>query len=204
MNFTILLLVSLFSTFTVTVKSGLPDSCDLQKLCALEEKLRVMETRLTESESQILELKNKKNTTVIFSAGIDVGGGAHIGPSTRPQTLIYGEVQTNIGNAYSPTTGVFTAPVAGVYYFSIFYHSASTNPTQLELLKNTEAVLMTHDFAGQYGADRADNGGNAVFVQLQPGDQVSVRMNAKSHVWAYKHLTTFNGFLVSQMSEVNV
>ena len=46
----------------VEVRSCYPDMCDLLKeFGAMTEKLKAMETRLTESENQITDLKNKGN-----------------------------------------------------------------------------------------------------------------------------------------------
>ena len=44
------------------------------------------------------------------------------------QTIIMGTAVRNIGNAYSTTTGIFTAPIAGVYLFAanIRYDSAAS------------------------------------------------------------------------------
>ncbi|XP_042368629.1 complement C1q-like protein 3 [Plectropomus leopardus] len=161
-----------------------------------ETRLKDSETRLRNSENQILELRNKERTKVIFSAAVGEGS-KDIGPFNRDITLIYRDVKTNIGNAYSPSTGIFVAPVAGVYYFTIFYHAGGYHQSKLQLYKNNQHMVTTHDHASQH--DGADNGGNAVFMQLQPGDQVYVRMVAKSHVWGSDYHTTFSGFLVTQM-----
>ena len=91
-------------------------------------------------------------------------------------------------------TGVFTAPVAGAYHFTFFYHSGGEHPSKLRLFKNCERIVMTSDLKS--GSDKADNGGNGVILLLRQGDQVYVRMAAKGYVWADDY-TTFNGFLIS-------
>ncbi|XP_062300592.1 complement C1q tumor necrosis factor-related protein 3-like isoform X2 [Scomber scombrus] len=187
-----------------------PDMCDLlikfgamgEKLQDSEIKLKETETRLNNSENrlrnsenQIMDLINKERTKVIFSAA--AGGSGDIGPFNTATTLIYRAVITNIGGAYSQYTGIFTAPVAGAYYFTIFYHSGGKYQGKLLLFKNNELMVMTHDH--QSDVDTADNGGNAVFLQLQRGDHVYVRLDENCYVWGYEHHTTFSGFLVSQI-----
>ena len=93
------------------------------------------------------------------------------------------------------STGVFVAPVAGVYYFSIFYHAGGRYHASLELYKNNQVTVM----ASHNPAQSAINGGNAVFLQLQRGDQVFVRLARNTYVWGSLYHTTFSGFLVTQM-----
>lgn len=93
------------------------------------------------------------------------------------------------------SSGVFTAPVAGVYYFTIFYHGGRSYPHYLRMFKNNELTVFTADHKTE--SDGADNGGNAVFLQLQQGDQVYVSMAANTYVGGDDH-TTFSGFLVMQ------
>nr|XP_020504479.1 caprin-2-like [Labrus bergylta] len=166
------------------------------KLQNSETKLQNSETRLQNSESQILELKNKERTKVIFSTAVGEGS-KHIGPFTTDTTLIYKTVFTNIGNGYNAATGIFTAPVAGVYYFTIFFHAGKEHKASLHLYKNSDAKLSTHDHATE--TDFADNGGNAGYLHLQQGDQVYVRLFKNSHVWGNGGYTTFSGSLVTQM-----
>ncbi|XP_042258132.1 complement C1q-like protein 4 [Thunnus maccoyii] len=211
MTFTVLFFVFLFCGLTLAQEdanatdteinshmqfANLPDTYELlREFGAMEEKLQTVETRLQDSENQIMDLRNKEGTKVIFSAA--VGGSGTIGPFNTDTTLIYRRVITNIGGAYSQYTGIFTAPVAGVYYFTIFYHAGGEHEAKLYLYKNNQLMVVTHDH--QSNSDTADNGGNAVFLQLQQGDQVYVQLPANSHVWGTNHHTTFSGFLVSQI-----
>ncbi|XP_032399899.1 complement C1q-like protein 2 [Etheostoma spectabile] len=216
MKSTILLFVSLFCGLTLaqvntteternrTPRPCFPDMCDVleqigalqQKLSSVEARLENSETRLADSETQIQELKNKAITKVMFSAATG-GGDSTIGPFDTDTTLIFTRVITNIGDAYSPSTGIFYAPVAGDYYFTIFYHAGGEKEAKLFLCKNDDLVVKTSDHITQ--SDGADNGGNAVFLRLQQRDQVYVRMAKNSHVWGSDFHTTFSGFLVSQL-----
>ncbi|XP_056225661.1 complement C1q-like protein 4 [Seriola aureovittata] len=130
---------------------------------------------------------------VVFSVKAEEGGA--YGPFCSEKTLKYNTVITNIGDAYNVSTGVFTAPVAGVYYFTFFYHAGGHHAAKLILHKNKEPVVMTSDHKS--GSDTADNGGNAVFLQLEKWDKVCVHLPAGCHVWASEDHTTFSGFLVN-------
>ncbi|XP_041634953.1 complement C1q-like protein 2 [Cheilinus undulatus] len=167
-----------------------------KELDAMTEKLRDVETRLQDSENQILELKNKEQTKVIFSAAVG-GPDSAVGPFNTATTLIYRTVITNIGNAYSSATGIFTAPVAGVYYFTFFYHADGRHRAFLLLFKNSQKIVDSSDHASSF--DKADNGGNAVILQLQQGDQVFMRMEPNTHVWGNPCVTTFSGYLITAM-----
>ncbi len=100
------------------------------------------------------------------------------------------------------STGIFVAPVTGVYYFTFFVFAGGQRSVDLLLYKNSQLIVMTTDHPTE--ADQADNGGNAVFLQLQQGDQVYVHMNANTHVWGNNYHTTFSGFLVTQTWELSI
>ncbi|XP_032399902.1 complement C1q-like protein 4 isoform X3 [Etheostoma spectabile] len=204
MRCTILLFVSLFcglilaqdgGNTTETERSSTPGPC-FPDMCDVLEQISALKQKLADSETQIQELKNKASTMVIFSAATG-GGDSSIGPFDTDTTLIFTRVITNIGDAYSPFTGVFTAPVAGVYYFTMSYHGGGSHDTGLTLVKNNEDIVKANDHSSTY--DRADNGGNAVFLRLQPRDMVFVRLAAYLYVWGTDYHTTFSGFLVTPL-----
>ncbi|XP_056225961.1 complement C1q tumor necrosis factor-related protein 3-like [Seriola aureovittata] len=130
---------------------------------------------------------------VVFSVKAEEGGA--YGPFNSDRNMMYNTVITNIGDAYDVATGVFTAPTAGVYYFTFFYHAGGHHVARLILHKNKEPVVMTSDH--ESGSDTADNGGNAVFLKLEKGDKVCVHLPAGCHVWASAGHTTFSGFRVN-------
>uniref|UniRef100_A0A3B3YG05 C1q domain-containing protein n=1 Tax=Poecilia mexicana TaxID=48701 RepID=A0A3B3YG05_9TELE len=157
----------------------------------LEEKGKTLEAKLKETESHVLVSLR----VVVFSAGIL--GNAAIGPFNTPTTLIYTRVITNVGNAYNQNTGIFVAPVRGMYYFSFFFHAGGRHIVRLFLMKNSERILECSDHKTLN--DGADNGGNAAFVELQQRDQVYVQLQPNTHVFGGSYTTTFSGFLLHQV-----
>ncbi|XP_074547097.1 caprin-2-like [Halichoeres trimaculatus] len=170
--------------------------CDLvREFSALREKVGALETKLKESENQIVELKARESTKVAFSAATG-GGNNAIGPYIADTTLVFRKVHTNIGEAYDTGTGFFSAPVAGTYVFMMFHHAGGNQIAGLNLMKNNDLIIQTFDHKST--EDTADNGGNAVILQLQKGDKLCVRLSANTHVWGNDFVTTFSGYLLSQ------
>ncbi|GLD74975.1 complement C1q-like protein 4, partial [Lates japonicus] len=110
-----------------------------------------LEDRLKACEEKIADLVGKEKTMVAFSAAAEYGG-AH-GPFDGDTTLVYNALIANVGDAYSASTGVFTAPVEGVYCFIFSYHAGGHKFAHLALLKNGEAVIRTLQACEQKIAD---------------------------------------------------
>ncbi|XP_005952871.1 complement C1q-like protein 3 [Haplochromis burtoni] len=194
MNLSSSFLILLFCGLAVA-QGTIETNAMTEKFNSLESKMLNIGSRLENYESRILQLEQKERNTVIFSVGIGVN--SPFGPFNTDVTMIYDHTFVNIGNAYSPVTGIFTAPVSGVYFFTIFSHSGGERKTWLLLYKNNEVILHIHD---HQSTDTADNGGNAAFLQMQQGDTVYVRLKEGTHVYKARTVTTFSGFLVKQNS----
>uniref|UniRef100_A0AAR2L896 C1q domain-containing protein n=1 Tax=Pygocentrus nattereri TaxID=42514 RepID=A0AAR2L896_PYGNA len=132
---------------------------------------------------------------VAFSAGLGPPTEQR-GPFSAETNLIYSKVLTNIGRAYNPYTGVFTAPVTGVYYirFTASSYGSTSNNMGLNLYKNGQYLLHLGENAGDGVAKHVSSG---VTLELAAGDVVYTRLPANYVLWGGTDLsTTFSGFLI--------
>lgn len=108
--------------------------------------------------------------------------------------ISFSTVTTNEGNAFNGTTGVFTCPVAGVYFseFPLVFGEQYV----IVLIKNKKRVQaidkVEHGY-GRYGAR------NALFLKLNVGERI--RLLGEKYAYSYSQTTTntltFSGFLMS-------
>lgn len=107
-------------------------------------------------------------------------------------TLKFDTVFINIGNGYDSHTGVFTAPVAGLYIFSLTAMSTNRGaPLSLALKKNGATLATTW---GQGREDPSDQDSRTLPTSLAKGDKVWIAQflgNGVRGSW----WTTFTGFL---------
>ncbi|KTG37462.1 hypothetical protein cypCar_00031512 [Cyprinus carpio] len=158
------------------------------------EKLKNMDERIQKLEETLAKvLSENEAKKVAFSAGLLESGTGHTGPINTPKILVYKKVFSNIGGAYDANTGVFTAPVKGVYYFRFYGHSHGGTTMAVSLLKNGE----TQCSAFAWKPTSNGNASNGVVLTLETGDQISTRLWANT--WVYddpESYTSFGGFLI--------
>ncbi|XP_053185535.1 complement C1q-like protein 2 [Scomber japonicus] len=171
------------------------ENTDLQsRVTASEDKSTVLETRMTTSENEVEELKiqNADRPKVAFSLGLTDAG--QIGPFNTDITLKFSKVITNFGQVYSPTTGLFTAPVRGAYYFSFNLMDNRSNAWRdVHLYHNDKRVL----WSANYSANSYESVSNSLVLQLEKGDVAYLVLRAGDSVYDdVNDYTTFNGFLL--------
>uniref|UniRef100_A0A087XD05 Cerebellin 10 n=1 Tax=Poecilia formosa TaxID=48698 RepID=A0A087XD05_POEFO len=157
-----------------------------------------MFTELQLQETQVKNLQEQNQAKQLaFSASLLASGAGYTGPFNTHINLIFKHVATNIGNAYNPNTGLFTAPVRGVYHFEFYIHGVgSNNPTSAVLLKNGEQICTAWTHQPTSG-QKASNG---VSLLLDIGDVVFLRMWANSRIYDNDNRhTTFSGHLLFTM-----
>ncbi|CAM4572568.1 unnamed protein product [Leuciscus chuanchicus] len=180
--------------------------------------IRALETLLREQQTFILEEMNKKNDEIsnltlsqveelrkenrdreiAFSASLMKSGRDYIGPFTTEITLTYRNVITNIGNAYNPVTGIFTAPLKGAYMFRVSVYGRGPTAATAAIFKNGEHVVIAHDYQVQSKDEDGFNSSNGVVLILEVGDVVYKGMNGRD--FALEFSSAAEGLGLGEMS----
>ena len=123
---------------------------------------------------------------------------SNIPGTTSGQTIVFNQVDTNLGGGYNGTTGVFTARVAGAYVFSLTfymnYHSSYVRAGVLSIMNNNVQsirVLVELDS----NANEGTASGTTV-LPLNKGDQVRVQVGTDNMYINGNKLSFFSGFLL--------
>lgn len=129
-----------------------------------------------------------------FSVSYSVGGAATTG------TVVWNSVYENNGNCYSTSTGRFTAPVAGRYYFNASLMSSMTSGTYLlwRFLKNGSVSTMSQWFQTSSPAgvtnDKMNSG--AIVVTLAANDYITVDVSTSYANFYTSGYNSFCGYLI--------
>ncbi|XP_071315257.1 paramyosin-like [Trachinotus anak] len=170
---------------TNTLKSDIAGIA--HRLKSAEEKVAVQQALKPEVD----RLRAEVNAKVAFSASIIESKGVFTGPKTAGTSniLIFNRVFTNVGNAYNSKTGVFTAPLKGVYQFSFMTFGYNSHTSGALLVKNGHYQVFTWEFKGP---DASDTTSNTVILKLNVGDCINIILWEGGKI----HASVFSGFLV--------
>lgn len=114
-------------------------------------------------------------------------------PLTSRQILKFDDVVTNIGGGYSSQTGIFTAPVTGVYAFFLNF---MTTVKRRDVLLAIDQQGTTLDLVYAQGtADPHDQGSALVTTYMTAGQQLWVRQHVGDAIRGSWY-TIFSGFLI--------
>nr|XP_046267453.1 uncharacterized protein LOC124071064 [Scatophagus argus] len=146
------------------------------KTSDLEKENADLQTRLNSSESELLVSKSRidqlereiaEKPKVAFYTALSYAG--NVGPYNTDIILKYSKVFTNIGNAYNPATGFFTAPVKGVYYLQFTACGYQAGAIGVQMYKNNQQIMFNWEINENIGLEHFSN---SVVLELMAGDEI--------------------------------
>ncbi|XP_031429976.2 cerebellin 20 [Clupea harengus] len=122
-----------------------------------------------------------------------------LGPFREDTVVMYQSVFLNLGDGYSTSTGVFTAPRSGVYSLALTVYSDAGSPgatlAACARLRRNGGVLASPSEHNMQ--DQEDSVSVTMAVQLNAGDRVDVLLPAGCFLCdSDNHYNTFTGFLL--------
>ncbi|XP_062574646.1 complement C1q tumor necrosis factor-related protein 3-like [Saccostrea cucullata] len=161
---------------------------ELQRSKAKERNLSSLVASFQASLSNVSSLVNKSKK-VGFSASVSSSES-----SWNSGALVFPSVITNEGNGYNPSTGIFTAPIAGMYVFFVNVQSYRSQTIFVDIVLNGSTKVRT--MAWSNGNDYFDAGPNMVVLTIQKGDAVWITRHSGAGYYNDGPITTFSGFLI--------
>lgn len=176
------------------------------KLRLLARNMDDLQAQNTAQEVEVTSLMDRMNATecrvdslvkesakVAFYAALTNSGG--VGPYNTPTVLKFRKVFTNVGNTYSPTTGFFTAPVKGVYYFRFTICGETNKGTMgVQLFHNGKSIMFNLQTRYNWYFEYLSN---AVILELNVGDEVNLILPENNSIYDnLNNHSTFSGFLL--------
>nr|XP_040036736.1 major antigen-like isoform X9 [Gasterosteus aculeatus aculeatus] len=184
----------------ITVQETRLNTTEIQT-SGLEGEITDLQTRLSSSQSELLvsesridqlEKENAEKPKVAFYTALTDAG--QVGPYNADVTLKYSKVFTNIGNAYSPSTGFFTAPVKGAYYLQFTAASYRTGYMGVQVFKNNQRIMFNGEFMDGSAYKYLTN---SVVLELIAGDEVHLVLPPNNYLQdTSDNHNTFSGALL--------
>uniref|UniRef100_A0A8P4PXN3 C1q domain-containing protein n=1 Tax=Dicentrarchus labrax TaxID=13489 RepID=A0A8P4PXN3_DICLA len=118
----------------------------------------------------------------------------HVGPYNTAITLKFSKVFTNIGNAYNPATGFFTAPVKGVYYFQFTVFGFQAGSMGITVYKNSKRIMDNWGSVPNGGSEYITN---SLVLELIAGDEIHLVLPSGYSLFDNEtNYSTFSGALL--------
>ena len=137
-------------------------------------------------KKQIKNLADLKE--VAFSARVS----EHLTDLQPQEIIVFDQLITNIGEAYDPSSGVFTCPLSGTYQLFVTVLSGFNTKVESGLVVNDIEVARLYS-----GAQNAHGSSTAAMIfLLKKGDRVSVRVLYQPTSHVHGIYSTFSGYLL--------
>ncbi|XP_070567535.1 complement C1q subcomponent subunit C-like [Ptychodera flava] len=111
--------------------------------------------------------------------------------------VVYDKIITNIGSHYSTSTGKFTCPVDGAYFFTVAALRTTNSALKMCLMKDDTELTCGYS---SHSTKLYGTGTNSAVVDLRQGETIWVKLVADFAIYGEistgRDYTTFAGFLL--------
>ncbi|XP_071174576.1 complement C1q tumor necrosis factor-related protein 3-like [Mytilus edulis] len=104
----------------------------------------------------------------------------------------YDIIVTNVGKAYSSTSGIFHAPITGIYSISFSIMGQPNNSIYGNLYHNGMQIIRIYT----KGDNRHEVASQTVYLKLVKRDEVWIQGTAGMKLWTSERYNQFSGALV--------
>jgi len=157
-----------------------------------------------------MAIDNAGRVTMPYQPAFEATSGTFSGDGTvaGSETFVFSNARVNIGSHYNASTGIFTAPVTGLYHFSFFLSPASNSKTARyfrgQLVKTSggsdDIIFAPHNTINDESANADYNNIAASgVVSLSANDTVKVQFGsaiATDGFTFYADFNSFSGYLI--------
>ncbi|XP_077861711.1 caprin-2-like, partial [Saccoglossus kowalevskii] len=121
---------------------------------------------------------------------------SRMGPLSNYQAVTYDKIYTNIGGHYNDSTGVFTCPSNGVYFFTMSALK-QTSDSNLHVCFMRNQIQLTCAFS------RTGAATNSIIIELYLGDEIWVRLREDYALYSNEgnRYATFSGYIINTDAE---
>lgn len=112
------------------------------------------------------------------------------------QPVVFENDVTNIGNSYSNHTGLFVAPVGGVYVFSTSLFTPHKHSFHASFVRNGQVVTTMYAAGAESSYDTTSH---TIVLRLQKGDDVCVQNKDNDRTMSGGAYSIFSGYLLQEV-----
>ena len=110
-------------------------------------------------------------------------------------TVVFGTIVTNIGSAFNSSTGIFKAPIDGVYVFAWTILTAPGNLFNSELV--VDGIAKLYNGAISFGEGKSyESSGCTGVLQLKAGQKVWIRKFQWQGMFLASDMSSFSGWQI--------
>ena len=165
----------------------------------------------SESVTERMKIDNAGRVTMPYQPAFEATVGTAFsgdGSVAGTETFVFSLARVNVGSHYNTSTGIFTAPVTGLYQFNFFLAPATSSTTaryfRAQLVKTSgstsDVILAPHNTINNPSGDADYNNVSASgVISLSANDTVKIQFGssiATNLYTFYQDLCSFSGYLI--------